>query len=127
MLDVIVDSELIPLREEARKGNFSAILDLACYIQKGVGTQKDLDRALLLFNYLHGRKEELGLPEILWQLLCQKMHIYAAREEVEQGDLLALEMVQDMVQYPPERWDFDKLIGSIEWLQDSVLRQENCE
>jgi hypothetical protein len=120
MFDVIVDGDIAHLREEAQRGNFDSMVLLATYIQKGMYTRKDHDRALSIFNYVLARKDEIPFKETYWNAIGQKTHIHSHRGEEEIIDRLALDLVRHMVQAPPDEWDHIKLISAVERLHERM-------
>lgn len=118
MFDIIVDSEVIDVRERAKTGNFDSMTLLGTYIQKGMYTRKNPDLALSIFNYVIANKEKIPFKETYWNALCQKMYIHWGREEDEIIDKLALEMIRHMVQFDPKEWDYGRIESSIKWLKE---------
>lgn len=121
MFDVIVDSEIMQIREDASNGNFDSMCLLASYIQKGMHTRKDPDLALSIFNYLIARKEDIPFKETYWNALCQKAHIIALKAEENAEAIISeisLEMIRHMTQFPPEEWNFGRMSSAVEWLQN---------
>jgi len=130
MFDVIVDSEIMQVREDARNGNFDSMCLLATYIQKGMHTRKDPDLALAIFNYLIARKEDIPFKETYWNALCQKSHIIAIKGEENAEQIvsdIALEIVRHMAQFPLEEWDFGRMSSALEWLQDHADPEEQSQ
>ena len=130
MFDVIVDSEIMQVREDARNGNFDSMCLLATYIQKGKHTCKNPDLALAIFNYLIARKEDIPFKETYWNALCQKSHIIAMKAEENAEAIISeisLEMIRHMAQFPPEEWDFGRMSSAIEWLQNHVHPEEQSQ
>lgn len=126
MFEVIVDSAIVGVRERAKKGNFDSMVWLGTYIQKGTCTRKDLDLALSIFNYVIANKDKIPFKETYWNALNQKMRIHWERGEDEIIEKLALELVRDMAQFPPEQWDYPKMIGYVQWLENRLVDRVNA-
>lgn len=118
MFDIIVDSEITDLREDAKRGNMDSMVLLATYIQKGFYTRKNPDLALSIFDYVLGHKDQIPFKETYWNALCQKTHILFDRGEKGKISPLALEIIRHMVQFPPEEWDYGRMTSCVEWLCD---------
>lgn len=119
MLDVIVDTEIAGVRERAQQGNLDSITYLATCIQKGLHTAKNLQLALSLFNYVIERKKDIVHKETYWNALCQKTHILSEIGQEDKMDAIALEIIRDMVQYPPEEWDYGRLQSAVQMLAEN--------
>ncbi len=125
MFDVIVDAEIVEVRERANQGNFDSMVYLATCIQKGIHTAKNPARALDIFNYLIARKKDLAFNETYWDALCQKSQIHAERQEHHIVDELSLEMVRHIVTTNPTEWDYRRLEGAVKWLRHRCQEQQN--
>lgn len=121
MFDVIVDTPLVLVREEAMSGHLGAMLCMGAYIQEGYGTAKDLNRALDILNYLHARRDDFGIREMYWNVLTRKMNIHHERGNLEQVDAAALEIVRDMALYSTKEWNHSMMLGATQWLHDRAL------
>lgn len=118
MFEVIVDSEIADLRERAQTGNFDSMVLLGTYIQKGIYTRKNPNLALSIFNHVVAHKNEIPFKETYWNALNQKMRIHWERAEFEIVDNLALELVRHMTQFHPKEWDYQKMIGYVQWFEN---------
>jgi hypothetical protein len=126
MFNVIVDSEILGVRERAKMGNFDSMVALGTYIQKGISTRKNPCLALSIFDYVIARKNEISLSSTYWNALNQKMRIHWERGEDEIIEKLALEMVRHMAQFDPKEWDYQKMIGYIQWLENKQHNETNA-
>lgn len=114
MFDVVVDAQILGVRERAKCGNFDSMVALGGYIQQGKYTRRNENLALEIFDHVLTRKTEIPFPETVWDAICWKSHLVgnAARKE------LFIELIRHMVNFPPEEWDFEQLVGAIYWLEN---------
>lgn len=123
LFNVITDAAIADIRERAKNGNFDSMVLMGTYIQKGMYTPKNPDLALQIFDYVINHKTAIPFPDTYCKALCQKSHLHALRDENEQVDETALELVRYIVQLPPHEWDHEKLESATEWLRDRCEQQ----
>ena len=126
MFDVIVDSEILGVRDRAKAGNLDSMVLLGTYIQKGMHTRKDKNLAMQIFDYVLTQRDRIPFPETLWNVLNQKAYLHHARGEEAIIDELYTEVVQHMVALPPEQWDHERMMGALRWLKERKALKESA-
>ena len=121
MLDIIVDSEIIGIRERAKGGNFNSMIALVSYMLRGIQTPKDVARAEQILDHVLAHEDQLD-RDAYWDALCLKSEILEDDILLDQNALL---MIRDMVQAPLHRWDFPKFFSALRRLEMAV--KENPE
>lgn len=120
MFDVIVDSKIMGVRENAQKGNVDSMVLLATYIRRGWHTRQNPDMALKILDHVLADRDAIPFPETLWNALAQKAYIHFDRGEYETVDTLFTDLIRDMVKHPVERWEYDKMEEIMRWFSGDM-------
>ncbi|KAA3628505.1 MAG: hypothetical protein DWQ02_19145 [Bacteroidetes bacterium] len=118
MFDIIVESEIADARERAKQGNYDSMLYLAFCLMKGLHTGMNLDKSMVILDYLLERKKELPFKEIYWDALIFKSEILQAKGECEEVDSLMIEYVESLHQTDPGDWALNQLAWAVDWLRN---------
>lgn len=112
MFDVLVDAKLEPIREQAKLGNFDAMVELAGHIKDGKLTRSNEKLALQIFDHVLANREKVLCPENIWYTLIWKTQL------VDEADAepIFVELIQNMTCLPLEKWDFFYLSHAVQWL-----------
>lgn len=116
MFNVIIDSEITPVRTAAKAGDHDSMLYLATCLSRGKFTRCDPDKALLILDYLIANKEDITNRKTYWNALIEKSQLLWEWEENNTIDLLMTELVQDMSHYKPSQWNLSQMSWAISWL-----------
>lgn len=116
MFNIVVDSKITDVRDNAKAGNLDSMVCLGAYIRQGWHTRQNPELALTILDHVLTQKDKIPFPETLWNALTQKAYIHHDRGEEEVVDQLFIELVKNIISHPAEIWDFGKLEEAINWL-----------
>jgi hypothetical protein len=126
LFNVMVDSEVMDVREGAKAGDFHSMVLLGTYIQRGWHTRQNMDWALRIYDHVIsqigaivadiGHHEQHHFANKLRIALNQKGYVHASRGEYDQAEEAYLAFVREETKQPLEEWDHENLIAIMEWL-----------
>lgn len=128
--NIIVDTELIPVREAASKGNLPAMQKLARHIIEGDRTNvsPEMTRKLIesIIDHEDFGKEIEPLRDTLKLMADVTSESYRAGEieylEYVEGMQLALkELLKKTVEYPFDCWPIEEMKHCLDWLHNAEI------
>ena len=123
LFDVIIDSNIEELRQQAKNGDFDAMIELGGHIADGHLTRKNEKLALTIFNYALENKDRIRSNPSLCNALIWKIQIIQDTDEAEAASL-CIEVIRHITSLPIEHWSFDYLNSAIEWLECYKINYE---
>ncbi|MCB0561428.1 MAG: hypothetical protein KDD09_20880 [Phaeodactylibacter sp.] len=131
---IIVDQDLLPLREMASRGDIQGMFDLATHTITGDKTPCSAETTLALCNAIMAHEDfgkDLSLARYTLSLAAQTAHrlfedgSISWEEAAETIREMARSVLMSTADIPAEDWDLDQLQSCIEWLiQDQQGRME---
>lgn len=114
IFDVIVDTKIARVRENAKAGNSDSMIALAGFILQGKYSRRDDERALKIIDRVLARREKVPFPDTIWNALGWKT--YLVDDDTKEN--LMIELIRDMTQHRVEEWNFSQILNCVHWLNE---------
>lgn len=122
---MIIDTELVPLRDAAAKGDLPSLCTLARKIVEGTGAKPCPDildeiYQLIMAHPDHGKQPYSALAALNILSACADLHCKRGDITEEEATDIVREVVTERIRYyaslPYEQWDLDVMHYGMEWL-----------